>query len=278
MRKAIIQFTNKCNAQCRHCAYECGPKGETMNKKDIEKVLKHLPETIEYFVISGGEPLVAMDELRHMLSYIREQKLIPNARIHVETNGFWARDAESAYRVLKELHEFGVHGVALASMDKFHREAGINTENLEWNPSTPIYLALERLYKETGSTRDYPIEVEAKGAVHGVLPVGRARNLPEEEFAVRSVCDISLENEVTIDPRGIAYLCCWRTIPSIGSAIDRPVDELVREASKDKIMQALLEQGPEGAAKELGVYKETDEEIYRINPCVKCEEIFRGVK
>ncbi len=282
MYQVNFQITDNCNIRCNHCAYSCGPNGFTMDDRSIEKVIDNISPKTTDLLFTGGEPLSVKSSLKHALSYLKERKasVLPKGKVYVETNGFWVRDQESAYRTLKELYDLGVNTVALASLDKFHREQGLDIDKLEFKSDSPLYQAMEQLANEMGMVRRYPIAAERKGATHGVIPFGRAKQLPLSEHKDRTHCGVSWDfrdenREVTIAPDGRVYLCCWKIAPSIGSAINTPIEELVKNAKENPIMRALMDEGLKEAAKKMGVFKHEESYMYDNNPCVKCEEIFK---
>lgn len=283
MTSVLFNFTNKCNLQCRHCYAKCGPKGETMGMEDIVKVLGHVPKGIEYFDISGGEPLAAKKRLMQMLGFIKEhkQEIMPDAKISMLTNGFWAKK-ENAYETLKSLFEHDVSFIQISN-DKFHKEQGLDGDELY----KTLNGLLDRLAKETGKKHLGPfikddgwtlLNINISFPKDTAQPFGRGKTLAEYEMSVSSVCFLKRKKEVVIAPDGLVYPCCWRVTPSIGSALESPLEELVDNMPKNELFAALLEDGPAEAAKLLGVYDKADKAIYEKNPCRKCEEIFRGMR
>jgi len=276
-----------------------------MSSASLEAVLDNLPFLTDGIVLSGGEVFTKKAILRHALSLIRGQKWrrFPLASVDVQTNGFWARDADSAYQAMKEMLELGVEDIVIGSIDGFHGEQGLDIEKLRMRKGTPFDQAVQRLAAETGSACEYrqhnparletilvrkawPIDRTVISFLHvsndgPVTPFGRARDLPEECLEKDSECRLlgnKYNTEITIAPNGLAYPCCWKVTPALGSAVETPVPRLIENAGKRRVLAHLLNDGPRGAAKAMGIYRKDDEFIYRINPCVKCEEIFRGIR
>lgn len=300
MTGVLFNFTNRCNIQCRHCYASCGPEGETMSMENIVKVLEHIPKDTETLSISGGEPFMERERMMQMLGYINEnkKKILPKGEIALLTNGFWIRNTGTAYRILKEVYEQGIRNLDVTSNDKFHREQGINTKRHAGDIYIPLYKLMQKLSAEKGkrcnligggmsiSTDSHGKEFRAVVPIGAnvAYPFGRGRNIKNHERRGFSQCNIRTyhgymltHDELAVAPDGKAYPCCWRVTPSIGSAIESPLEELVGNMAKSELFSALLEEGPAGAARALGVYREEDKEIYERNPCVKCEEIFRGI-
>ncbi|MDD4877560.1 MAG: radical SAM protein [Candidatus Nanoarchaeia archaeon] len=301
MTGVLFNFTNKCNLQCRHCYASCEQQGETMGLDNIVKVLEHIPKNTSSLSISGGEPFMKRDLLMQMLIYIKEnkQKILPAGNVNLLTNGFWIRDNDDAYHALKMIYEQNVFSLNIVSRDKFHREQGlIITPNMS-QPNGIIYNLVKKLSEEKnvplwydGDTALNLLPNSQRGifmvSINGsnfAYPFGRGRNLGQNEQKKTSQCNIITHshkrtryNELTIAADGKAYPCCWRVTPAIGSAIENPLEELAKGMWKNEVFRALLEEGPEGVANLLGVYRKGDKIIYERNPCVKCEEIFRGIR
>ncbi|MBU2638410.1 MAG: radical SAM protein [Nanoarchaeota archaeon] len=281
MEQVTIQFTENCNLQCSHCYLSCGLQGRTMDKNSLEKVLQNIPENTKHVVFTGGEPFVEKDTLMHALYYMRINSILPKARIHVHTNGFWIKDDISVYRVLRQLRSFRVSGLVVTSRDSYHKEQGIDTEKLGMHSGSPIFKGLEMLATAVGISRTSGrlIRVNVPNA-RKPLPFGRAKLLPEESLRNYSECDARAEKiyNVTISPDGNAYPCCWRQTPSIGSAVETPIEVLAEEAKKNEVFAALIKGGPMKAAEVLGAYDEKDKARYQANPCVECERIFKDLR
>ncbi|MFA5887662.1 MAG: hypothetical protein WC852_03045, partial [Candidatus Nanoarchaeia archaeon] len=275
----------------RHCYASCGPHGETMSMENIERVIEHMPKNTFYFDISGGEPLMETERLMQMMGYIMKNKprIMPDATHGMLTNGFWIKSA-NAYAILKELFDKGISLIEITSNDKFHREQGINGEELANHVSSLMgQLAAETGKIERGygrhnrleSTEGHTLlEVNSREYYITAHPFGRGRELENNEIESDSFCKIAIRRQIepAIGPDGLVYPCCWRVTPSIGSAIESPLEDLVENMAKSELFSALLKGGPKGAAQVLGVYREEDKEIYKRNPCVKCEEIFRELR
>lgn len=126
------------------------------------------------------------------------------------------------------------------------------------------------------------IEIIHTGAKGGAVPFGRAKELPETEIRKRTRCGYAPKTKedmtLSIAADGLVYPCCWKVTAPLGSAIERPVREIMRNARKDKVMGALLRGGPEAAARVMGMYNPKDDSFYHRTPCTICEEIFRGYR
>jgi len=277
-----FRITEKCNFQCRHCCYECGPKGSTMSNEDIAKVIENMPDNTKGISISGGEPFVTKDSLMFTLDNLR--KKFGNIGISVQTNGHWLNDVDSSYEVLEELIEKGVSTLEWTGHDDFHKEQGLDIIKT----IITIRDVEEKLKEKYG---DLPIEIKGRGCKAEPYKMGRAEKMPETEVSDLSYCNVVLDIDpftlekraenrkgLVIDSDGSAYLCCWRGPILLGSAVEEPVEEIYNRAIKNPVIKALMEDGPRGAAKELGIYKKKDHESYTSKACKMCREIFKDFK
>ncbi len=300
----LLQLTTNCNLQCRHCCYECGPKGRTMSAHDLGAVFGNIPLTATQITVSGGEVFTEPEILRRALSYIKSKKwLFPLADIAVQTNGFWAKEESDVCDTLEELCRLGVDVLAITSIDKYHKEQGLDTSRLEMKQGSIFYNAVmrfayknkaemrleERSFGDIETTIVKPgllgwevFAIEHKGADGNVMPFGRAKYLPATELKKRTSCGFNPKTKedmgITIAADGNMYPCCWKVSAPMGSAIETPVRQIVSNAKKDRVLGALMAGGPKEAAKAMGVYNPKDEFTYRRNPCVMCREIFRGAR
>ncbi|MBU2637401.1 MAG: radical SAM protein [Nanoarchaeota archaeon] len=267
----LLQITKACNLQCRHCHDSCGPDRTSMDAETLEVVVGNIPQGAKQIIISGGEPLVKPKLFWHAMDCIAANRQnFPKAVLSLQTNGFWAKNTDAAYAILKQLYEKGLDRLVLTGLDKYHAEQGIDLSSLSETES-PFAYAMQRL--------GTPFTVIREVDNQGIMPFGRAKDLPAEEQAKKSQCEVpwGFDNHLTVDTSGQLYPCCWKATPSMGSAKDKSIENILRNAKKNKIFHALERGGPKEAAIKLDIYREQDEQLYR-HECRMCEEIFRGMK
>ncbi len=85
-------YTFKCNIQCAHCLYECGPQREEKLSVDaVKNSLKSLKKLeINNFTLTGGEPFLYIEEIEEILSFANSLDL----KCLIGTNGFWGKTYE----------------------------------------------------------------------------------------------------------------------------------------------------------------------------------------
>lgn len=278
MSSAYWRITNNCNIKCKHCCYNCGPGKETMSKENIEKVVDHLPKNIKDLEITGGEVFTIKPTLYHTLSYLQSKKF-QDLNVIVQTNGFWVTDEDSTYEVLKELYDLGVKKINFTSDDEYHIEQGINTEKLKYHKETPIRLALKKLKKEERKVFSLPIKIGLRGAKR-IYPFGRGKSFPKEKLRKTSWCLAESilrkgKEHITIDPAGQVYPCCFGVTPSLGCAINTPLEELFEKARESPILTSLSNGGLQKVVEDFKIYPTGD---YVNNPCASCEEVFSELR
>ncbi|MCX7995814.1 MAG: radical SAM protein [candidate division WOR-3 bacterium] len=142
-------LTYKCNAECQHCMYGCGPgwKADWIKLSDAEKIfasvsesIKGLPDNrigINYGLhFTGGEPFLNFDLLLE-LTRLATRFNIPS--LFVETNCFWCKDEETTEKKLLELKKAGLHGI-LISINPFI------LENVPFERTENCIRASERIF------------------------------------------------------------------------------------------------------------------------------------
>lgn len=120
MKSLGLSLTNRCNASCEMCCFQCGPRGSYVIDEDVAK--RYIDEAAEmgsvralYF--SGGEPLLYPHVLKSLIGYAFTEYGIPSA---VVTNGFWGANAQRGAALMKELVECGLASVRI-SADLYHQ-------------------------------------------------------------------------------------------------------------------------------------------------------------
>jgi MoaA/NifB/PqqE/SkfB family radical SAM enzyme len=272
MTSLYWRITDKCNLQCRHCAYSCGPDGKSVSVDDAKRIVDNFPRDLGFLLLGGGEPMFVRPLLGEILDYINS-KGFPNLIMQLQSNGFWARDEESAKDGLDWLDEKKIRSVDFGSDDPYHAEQGINVNDIN-GKSIDKYLG-QILPVNNNRDRVY---FSKRGVPPGeIRPFGRGKNLSAADFCRFSFCLASgfLDGgfDVTIDPSGNAYLCCFQMPYPMGNAINTPLEEIAENAKKDKIFTTLSNGGLGEVAKEFGVLGD-----YDTNPCCKCEGLFTKLK
>ncbi len=118
-------FTHRCNDTCDHCYNRSGPDGETMTTAECLAVVENLPAWCDRIILSGGEPLTERARLYRILEALGD-RYGGATQLMLQTNG----DLLTPRR-LDELLARGVTRIDVASIDRYHREAGRRKAALE---------------------------------------------------------------------------------------------------------------------------------------------------
>jgi hypothetical protein len=118
-------FTQLCNDKCNHCYNSSGPQGERISEEDCMNIIDNLPDTLDRLILSGGEPLADKKLLYKILDRLKE-KFIGATQIMLQTNG----DLLTG-EILDTLVEKGITRIDLASIDRYHKNAGARLEVLK---------------------------------------------------------------------------------------------------------------------------------------------------
>ena len=279
-------FTHNCNLRCAHCYNSSRPGAPTITVEQAHAVLDHLPPHANRFILSGGEPLVELPLLLHLLE--RGRARYPEARLSFQTNGDLL-DGATLDRVLAT----GVDQIAIASQDAFHPRPDGKFD------------ALRALFASRGMEERQVGDPAARQAgrggspgfsiwgadpslwVGGIWPRGRAQKyglaqaMPEHNFcnrwsgALGFLDDGSSMQEISIQLT-TAYPCCPGTVEPLGDLESEPLDAMLARHRDDPVWQALNRGDPEG----MGLRDDSDREhaARRIRElgsvCLWCDEFF----
>ena len=118
MKDVSIIITNKCNASCQICCYNCSPnQSEVIEEKLMYRVIDQAKEFgyVESICFTGGEPFLYYDLLKKGLEYAKNSGF----KTTVASNGYWGMwPADELYAKFKELPI----DLILISTDEYHQE------------------------------------------------------------------------------------------------------------------------------------------------------------
>jgi hypothetical protein len=113
-------FTQLCNDECDHCYNLSGPKGERISEEECLQIIDNLPDRVDRLILSGGEPLAERKKLYLILDRLRDRYAGAQApQLMLQTNG----DLLTG-EILDTLIEKGITRFDIASIDRFHKNAG----------------------------------------------------------------------------------------------------------------------------------------------------------
>lgn len=110
----------KCNASCKMCCFECNPR--STEELDVTRIKEYIDESkdideIKIISFTGGEPFMDYEKLIDLVMHSSKC----NKKVACITNAYWAKDYETAYKMLYRLKEAGLSKMNI-SHDAYHKE------------------------------------------------------------------------------------------------------------------------------------------------------------
>ena len=166
IRTLLLELTRQCNLSCAHCF-----RGEIENKymscEIIEKLFKNVSR-VNTLLLTGGEPLLAKDQLRKIADIINKDMMNIEDLIIVTNGTVLSDEIINIFFILKEKTNFQIR----ISSDKFHL-LELKKKNLEYIKNKNIAL-LKQYFDVTEMTPDEKVYVIDKR--------GKAQNLTQEDL------------------------------------------------------------------------------------------------
>ena len=265
-----ILITERCNAGCRHCWFDCHPNGETIQLSLGKKIIEEAKSLgAEWVSFTGGEPFLEYEKLRSLVSYAKHLGI----KTEIVTSCEWAAKYDDAHNNLDELKGNGLDVINL-SVDDFHQE-NIPLENVlncfraskSLNLKTVFLVSLRKNSRITSKSlktlmNDENIQVigqEKKNKTSalviesGFQPVGRGVRVLESEWKKEFIkqfnpCGLVLR-DIGVSPQGEVYPCCGplgslRQRGKIGNIRDRTLGEILNEAWENETFRKIASKGP----------------------------------
>lgn len=246
---------------------------------ELEEAMNYIDQaweipTVEWISFTGGEPFLLPKMLLSLVEYASQKGFLTEC----VTNCFWAETEEKAEKQLRELVDAGLY-VLNISVDDFHQrhipfervrncyEVAKRLDlkmvimcTLSRSSTLNIKEIARRLDKEgihiIGEGERRP-QVSALALESGFIPVGRAAEIPEEEWMigespVEGPCRTVLR-DIEIAPSGRVLPCCSAAnlvkYAALGNAKEKTLAKLIEEASRRPLFKILSKEGPAGLSK-----------------------------
>ena len=196
-----IMITEKCNLKCRHCYMTSHEK--EMSYKQVEELVKDLPENLNKIVISGGEPFEAYDKMIFFLQKLKEKMDVRNIRISSNGVSLAQMNEEEGKKVLKLLEELSVTEI-LVSADQFH----LKTEKMK-----QLILKNQKLMKSCNIKMK---TIDVGKAVR----IGEGKKLSDQYIGKRGCLNRGSDvfsPYYFLDAECNVYLCGWRKKGYLGN-------------------------------------------------------------
>ena len=279
MLNLALQYALRCNISCAHCSANAGPNvGRRMTLEFALEILRQSEpiHLIDRVTFTGGEVLLLQKEILELVACAT--KLGKKTRI--VSNGFWARDKESARRLLNQLRQAGLSELVL-SADEYHYSelpAMVTRNAAEVLREFGYPVVINRVQRRHGDTfatfvdkcgfdpnliavLDPHIgmdEAESLGQTTilvrniGLSTEGRAASRPEDAAFTplskfQGVCQ-EPARAPSVSPEGLLFPCCspgsnYSTF-QVGNLHETPLRDLIQKLLDDPLAHFITNYGP----------------------------------
>lgn len=178
VRTLLLEITRQCNLECKHCF-----RGESENKYMsvdlIEKVLKNIAR-VNTFLLTGGEPFLAVDQLRKITDILKQDRMNIRDFIIVTNGTILTNEIMSMLSIINEKANLEIR----ISNDKFH------ILELEKKGLKELKEKNVAFYKNCFKVS----EIVSDNNLFFVDKVGRAEDLTQEDLDyINSIGDTSIK-------------------------------------------------------------------------------------
>ncbi len=216
--RMLLMYTDKCTANCLHCAAESSTSNNT--KMSMDEAKKYLQvaaaKNFKCILWSGGEVFIYFNEILKLTEYGKSLGLV----FTIDTNAFWAQSEEVAYGKLKLLKEAGVIHIDV-SCDAFHMKF-VPVKNIITAVKAALDLGISSRVSFTYSGDkevDHMLlsilkEQEVPFVESEMAKVGFAKKLPDELFGSIEIADLMGCEELgpLVRTDGSIIGCCNPTV------------------------------------------------------------------
>ncbi len=259
-----IEYLDRCNLNCAHCAVNASPYGE--KKMRVDDAIKCISAAsdfgAQYISIAGGEPFLVFDELCSLARFCKGRGL----RFNTFSNAFWAVNIPEARRFLAPLRESGLSSLHL-SLDCFHIKEGVSEQNLvniaSVSKDLGVEVVINVLQAEGGRVNDSHIKrlfknYNVKFEHEFVMPMGRAAHIPGAIMGEKENPDILRRgcrsySSPVISPEGNVFACDGAYLLAqpgnplfLGNIHKEPIIGIFKKFCESKVLKYISTFGPQG--------------------------------
>lgn len=251
--RMLLMYTDKCTANCLHCAAESSTSNNS--KMSIDEAKKYLEvaaaKNFKCILWSGGEVFIYFDEILKLTEYGKSLGLV----FTIDTNAYWAKSRELAYEKLKILKEAGVIHIDV-SCDAYHFKY-IPVENIINAVKAALDLGISSRVSFTYSGYEEIDQMLLSKLKEQEVPyvksemakVGFAKKLPDELFGSIEISELIGCDELgpLVRMDGSIIGCCNPTVSKespvhIGVGIEN-FEENIDKYLNSKCINSLADQG-----------------------------------
>jgi hypothetical protein len=262
----VLTLGYRCNMRCRSCfvGEKLKDRETVLGYRDGVQIIESAAKlgTVGTVALVGGEPFLYYETMLRLATYLWEHYRCP---LNVSTNASWARTPEMTRKLLDPLIDRGL-AYLMVSLDEFHLEHGQmeRARNclgycIERNLKPAVQIIRFKSAPSMDSYKDALKEYIDVSAIRWIenpcSAIGNATTLLERDqlewFDEIPEGGCNAGEILNIQPDAEIKPCCGAglMVPrlSLGNARMLPVDEAVRRAEADPILNSLIaEQGPRG--------------------------------
>jgi len=237
-----LLLTEKCNFQCDHCMYFCGPhkSGKYMSMEIMRKVIGwcrilELYNLRPEINLIGGEPTLPLYKFERAFDFIMGYS--DEYKIEMTTNGWWLEKPKALRKFLDIIgYHFGDEALSIrVSNDNYHSEFRKNKVEFMFDDyfgeegfglyDAGIYSEYdEEPYNLRDAVKENRFYVEKSWEDRGTNNVGRAfkNGIGVRDAGLRNAC--YYRNTISILPNGKSSDgCCFGSNLPFGSINDNPL-------------------------------------------------------
>ena len=257
--------TNKCNLNCTHCLR--GSKDNNCMSDEVIEATLNQVFAVGNLSINGGEPLLALDRIEKIISYLIE-KHIPIDEFTITVNG--TIYSEELLKLLDEVNNYigtnDINSLFAISLDNYHldeiKKLGIQKEfyeNLKKYQESKYFYGY-RNTKQKLFSEGYAVNLEEKLTVPlrplkpFVTYVGKNKKFDR----VNGICKIG--PIVTINPKGIITECDasiehQETLYNYGNVLHDSIEEVASNIGELILKPKTFERKANKSLKKYWTYK-----------------------
>lgn len=253
MKSIVINLTQKCNAKCVHCCFECLPNSSNyLTDDEIEKIVSYAESHDDVKVVSltGGEALLRKNKVLEIIQRLslvgKETTLISNA--------FWATTEAVTERILSELKLAGLNYLTI-SYDDYHAEY-IPISNVKrlltiikkFDIEVALNMVVDRKHIGVDLLKDLGESVfGVRVTMVPASPVGRANDLYFKTIEELELTCPATGWEFVVHHDGYVYPCCSPSVFEsnlrIGSIAEYEVEKLESQLYSNILLYILKKEG-----------------------------------
>ncbi|MBQ9024133.1 MAG: 4Fe-4S cluster-binding domain-containing protein [Bacilli bacterium] len=162
VRILLLELTRQCNLECMHC-FRGDSENKYMKEEIIEKIFNNIAR-INTLLLTGGEPLLAINQLKKITDILSQDKMNIKELIIVTNGSVLTDELINMFFIMKEKTNLQIR----ISSDKFHM-LELKKNNLEEN------IKFLKQYFNV-------IEESPNDKVYIIDKIGRAVNLTKEDI------------------------------------------------------------------------------------------------